>query len=107
MRHWTWQTTTQKGTWMNSRGANGSFIHADFLLQSQAARQLYHEYAEAQPIFDYHTHLSAEEIAEDRRFTNLFDIWLEGDHYKWSAMRSNGVAERFCTGDAPPYEKGT
>src|SRR5437764_3540043 len=89
----------------NGRERNGAFIHADFLLQSEAARHLYHRYAEAQPILDYHTHLSAKDIAEDRRFDNLFDIWLEGDHYKWRAMRSNGVSERFCTGDASPYEK--
>src|SRR5262245_7747152 len=90
---------------MNSRGPNGSFIHADFLLTNQAARQLYHAYAKSQPILDYHTHLSAKEIADDRSFQNLFDIWLEGDHYKWRAMRSNGVPERFCTGDAAAYEK--
>ncbi len=82
-----------------------SFIHADFLLQTSAARELYHNYAEDQPIFDFHTHLSAEEIVEDRRFANLTDIWLEGDHYKWRAMRSNGVDEKFCSGDAPAYEK--
>ena len=82
-----------------------SFIHADFLLQSQAARRLYHNYAESQPILDFHTHLSASEIAEDRRFANLTDIWLEGDHYKWRAMRANGIAEQFCSGNAPAYEK--
>lgn len=81
------------------------FIHADFLLQTQAARHLYHDYAEDQPILDFHTHLRADDIAEDRRFGNLFDIWLAGDHYKWRAMRANGIAERFCTGDASPYEK--
>lgn len=89
----------------NGQRGNGSFIHADFLLQSEAARHLYHSYAEQQPILDYHTHLSAEDIAANRRFNSLFDIWLEGDHYKWRAMRSNGVSERFCTGDASPYEK--
>src|SRR5215831_20223365 len=82
-----------------------SFIHADFLLQTQASRRLYHDYAENQPILDYHTHLPAADIAEDRRFDDLFEIWLEGDHYKWRAMRANGVAEKYCTGDAPPYEK--
>ncbi len=81
------------------------FIHADFLLQTQAARRLYHNYAENQPIVDFHTHLPAKEIAEDRRFGNLFDIWLEGDHYKWRAMRGNGIAEQFCSGNATPYEK--
>jgi glucuronate isomerase len=82
-----------------------SFIHADFLLQNQAARHLYHQYAERQPILDYHTHLSARDIAEDRRFRNLFEIWLEGDHYKWRAMRARGVPEFYCTGNAEPYEK--
>ncbi len=81
------------------------FIHEDFLLQTRTARWLYHEHAKAQPIFDYHCHLSPRDIAENRRFNNLFEIWLEGDHYKWRAMRSNGVAERYCTGDAAPYEK--
>ncbi|HEV2990555.1 MAG TPA: glucuronate isomerase [Candidatus Angelobacter sp.] len=82
-----------------------SFIHAEFLLKSQPARDLYHKYAEDQPILDFHTHLSAREIAEDRRFPNLFEIWLAGDHYKWRAMRSNGVPEQYCSGDAPAYEK--
>ena len=81
------------------------FIHDDFLLQSKTARRLYHEYAKAEPILDYHCHLSPKDIAENRRFANLFEIWLEGDHYKWRAMRSNGVPERFCTGDASPYDK--
>jgi glucuronate isomerase len=81
------------------------FIHDDFLLRSPTARRLYHQYAAAQPILDYHSHLSPRDIAEDRRFSDLFEIWLEGDHYKWRAMRANGIAERFCTGDAAPYEK--
>ncbi len=82
-----------------------NFIHEDFLLHSRAARRLYHDFAEEQPIFDYHCHLPPKDLAENRRFANLFEIWLEGDHYKWRAMRSNGVAERFCTGAAEPYEK--
>ena len=81
------------------------FIHDDFLLHSRTARRLFHEYAEAEPIFDYHCHLPPAQLAQNRRFENLFEIWLEGDHYKWRAMRANGVAERFCTGDATPYEK--
>jgi len=81
------------------------FIHEDFLLETRTARRLYHQFAEAQPIFDYHCHLAPRDIAENRQFNNLFEIWLEGDHYKWRAMRSNGVAERFCTGDAKPEEK--
>jgi glucuronate isomerase len=80
-------------------------ITDDFLLQSPTARTLYATFAAPQPILDYHCHLSPKDIAEDRRFRNLFEIWLEGDHYKWRAMRANGVAERFCTGDATPYEK--
>jgi len=81
------------------------FIHEDFLLSTKTARRLYHDFAEDEPILDYHNHLSPAEIAEDRRFHNLFEIWLEGDHYKWRAMRANGVSERFCTGDATPFEK--
>jgi glucuronate isomerase len=81
------------------------FIHDDFLLASGAARRLYHEFAKPEPILDYHCHLSPRDIAEDRQFANLFEIWLAGDHYKWRAMRANGVSERFCTGDAAPREK--
>jgi glucuronate isomerase len=81
------------------------FIHEDFLLQTRTARRLYHQYAEAEPIFDYHCHLPPKDIAENRQFKNLFEIWLEGDHYKWRAMRSNGVDEKYCTGAADPYEK--
>jgi len=81
------------------------FIHENFLLQTKTARRLYHQFAEAQPILDYHNHLSPRDIAENRRFRNLFEIWLEGDHYKWRAMRSNGVAERFCTGEAEAFAK--
>ena len=76
------------------------FIHKDFLLNTRAARRLYHQFAATQPIFDYHCHLSPRDIAENRQFKNLFEIWLEGDHYKWRAMRANGVAERFCTSDS-------
>jgi glucuronate isomerase len=81
------------------------FIHDDFLLPSKTARRLYHGYAAAEPILDYHSHLSPCDIDADRRFKDLFEIWLEGDHYKWRAMRANGISERFCTGDAPPLEK--
>jgi glucuronate isomerase len=82
-----------------------AFITEDFLLQSKAGRRLYHEYAAAQPILDYHSHLSAKDIAENRQFRNLYEIWLEGDHYKWRTMRANGISERYCTGDADPYDK--
>jgi len=81
------------------------FIHDGFLLHSKMAQRLYHEYAESEPILDYHSHLPAQDIASDRHFGNLFEIWLEGDHYKWRAMRANGIAERYCAGDAPPHEK--
>src|SRR3954467_10725570 len=82
-----------------------TFIHEDFLLQTRTARRLYHQFAEEEPIFDYHCHLPPRDIAVNRQFKNLFEIWLEGDHYKWRAMRANGVAERFCTGDAEPFAK--
>jgi glucuronate isomerase len=82
-----------------------SFINDNFLLTNDAARRLYHQHAASQPILDYHNHLPPKDIAEDRRFNNLFDIWLEGDHYKWRAMRANGVDERYITGNADPFEK--
>ena len=69
-----------------------SFIHDDFLLETKAARRLYHDYAKAQPILDYHCHLPPKDVADDRRFANLFEIWLEGDHYKWRAMRASARA---------------
>jgi glucuronate isomerase len=86
-------------------GSTMTFITDDFLLHGNTARRLYHEFAAPQPILDYHCHLPPRDLADDRRFANLFEIWLEGDHYKWRAMRANGVAERYCTGDAAPYEK--
>ena len=82
-----------------------SFIHDDFILQNEAARRLYHQFAKPASIFDFHCHLPPEDIATNRRFKNLSEIWLAGDHYKWRAMRSNGVSEKFCTGDAEPFEK--
>ncbi len=81
------------------------FIHDNFLLHSNFAEQLFHEYAEHQPIVDYHTHLPPRQIAEDRQFSDLFQIWLAGDHYKWRLMRANGVDERYCAGSASPHEK--
>ncbi len=81
------------------------FINEDFLLENKIARRLYHEFSEGQPIIDFHCHLSPEMIAEDRRFDDLGQAWLEGDHYKWRAMRTNGIDEKYCTGDAPPREK--
>ncbi|MCX7656322.1 MAG: glucuronate isomerase [Treponemataceae bacterium] len=81
------------------------FMNKDFLLTTKTARWLYHEVAAQEPIFDYHCHLNPKEIAENRRFSNLTEVWLGGDHYKWRAMRSNGIDERFITGDAAPYDK--
>ncbi|WBG91410.1 glucuronate isomerase [Pantoea piersonii] len=81
------------------------FMTEDFLLDTEFARRLYHDYAKDQPIFDYHCHLPPQQIAENYRFANLYDIWLKGDHYKWRAMRANGVPEAFCTGDASDREK--
>lgn len=81
------------------------FLHENFLLGTQAAQRLYHDYARDEPILDYHCHLPPADVADNRQFHNLFEIWLEGDHYKWRAMRANGVDERFCTGDAEPYQK--
>ncbi len=82
-----------------------SFIHEDFLLDTPAARTLYHEYAEGLPIIDYHCHLPPKEIAEDKRWENISQVWLYGDHYKWRTMRSHGLPERLCTGDATDREK--
>ncbi len=81
------------------------FNDEDFLLESDTAKQLYHDYAKSLPIIDYHCHLVPEQIAQDRRFANITELWLEGDHYKWRALRSNGVEERFITGDTTPWEK--
>ena len=80
-------------------------ITENFLLQSKAAVRLYHEYAAGMPILDYHNHLPPREIAGDRRFENLTQMWLAGDHYKWRAMRTCGVAEHFITGPASDWEK--
>jgi glucuronate isomerase len=105
--------------WVGKLGTNGyhgriasaidgtlmTFITEDFLLQSETARRLYHTYAEPVPVLDFHSHLSPKEVAENRKFANLAEIWLEGDHYKWRAMRADGVAKRFCSGDASDYEK--
>ncbi|MGI9240204.1 MAG: glucuronate isomerase [Verrucomicrobiales bacterium] len=81
------------------------FIHDEFLLQNATARRLYHEFAEPMPIIDYHCHLPPDEVARDKRFSNITECWLGGDHYKWRALRSNGVDERFITGDASDWEK--
>ncbi|WP_309386820.1 glucuronate isomerase [Cerasicoccus frondis] len=82
-----------------------SFIHDDFILQTDTAKRLYHEVAKDNPIIDYHCHLPPEDVAQDRRFRNIADIWLGGDHYKWRALRTNGVDEKLITGDADDYDK--
>lgn len=82
-----------------------AFIDPDFLLQSDSACLLYHEYASDQPIIDYHCHLSPQEVAEDQSWDNLSQVWLAGDHYKWRALRANGVDERLITGEASEREK--
>ena len=81
------------------------FIHDDFLLESETARDLYHGTAKQLPIVDYHCHLSPDLMACDHRFRSISEIWLEGDHYKWRAMRTAGVPERLCSGDASDWEK--
>lgn len=82
-----------------------TFLNPDFFLENETARRLFHDYADAQPIFDYHCHLPPDEIAENKTFGNLTEIWLNGDHYKWRALRANGVEESCITGDAAPYAK--
>jgi glucuronate isomerase len=82
-----------------------AFMDENFLLQSKTAEVLYHEYAKDLPIIDYHCHLPPQEVANDRKFENMTKIWLDGDHYKWRAMRAMGVDEKYCTGNASDYEK--
>ncbi|WP_324720098.1 glucuronate isomerase [Salinimicrobium sp. HB62] len=84
---------------------SNKFITEDFLLLSQQAKDLYNNYAKEQPIIDYHNHLSPKEIAEDRKFDNITQVWIAGDHYKWRAMRTMGVDEKYITGDASDKEK--
>ncbi len=81
------------------------FLSENFLLHTHTAKQLYHHFAKDMPIFDYHCHLPVKEIAENRKFNNLTQIWLNGDHYKWRAMRANGIEEKYITGKASDTEK--
>ncbi len=81
------------------------FMDEDFLLTNETAATLFHEYAEKLPIIDYHCHVSPKEIAENKKFSNITELWLGGDHYKWRTIRSNGVDEKYITGDASDYEK--
>lgn len=77
----------------------------DFLLETETARALYHEHAEREPIIDYHCHLPPDQVAKNHRFRSLTELWLDGDHYKWRAMRTNGVPEEYCTGKRTDFEK--
>lgn len=95
----TWGFTLNTGKTMKK------FLDENFLLNTKTSQQLYHEYAKGMPIIDYHCHLPPDQIAQDKQFDNLTQVWLYGDHYKWRAMRTNGVSERYCTGDAPDFEK--
>ena len=81
------------------------FLTENFLLRTPTARMLYAECAKDLPIVDYHCHVSPREICEDKQFSNITELWLSGDHYKWRLMRSNGVDEYYITGNADPYEK--
>lgn len=82
-----------------------NFIHENFLLENKFAEELYHNYSKNQPIIDYHNHLPPQEIFEDKIYENLTNVWINGDHYKWRAMRTLGVDEKFITGKAPDKEK--
>ncbi|MEG1408170.1 MAG: glucuronate isomerase, partial [Ruthenibacterium sp.] len=82
-----------------------AFMDQDFMLYNETAKKLFHAYAEKQPILDYHCHLSAKEIYENRPAQTIAELWLGGDHYKWRAMRANGVPEEKITGSADGYEK--
>ena len=82
-----------------------AFMDKDFLLSTPTAQKLYHDFAENTPILDYHCHINPKEIAEDRKFENITQVWLGGDHYKWRQMRSNGIDEYYITGDASDREK--
>ena len=82
-----------------------NFINEDFLLHSKAAKKLYHEYAKDMPIFDYHSHLPPEQIANDVKFENITQVWLYGDHYKWRLMRTFGINEKYITGEKSDYDK--
>ena len=94
-------TTTTNGIAASQK----TFLTDDFLLRSPLAQELYHDYAAQMPIIDYHNHLLPDQVADDKQFENISRVWLNGDHYKWRAMRTHGVNERFITGDATDFEK--
>jgi glucuronate isomerase len=82
-----------------------AFLDEDFLLQNETARRLYHDFAKDMPVIDYHCHLPPGQIATDKQFDNITQAWLYGDHYKWRAMRTNGVPEEYITGNRSDAEK--
>ncbi|GAB3761928.1 glucuronate isomerase [Spirosoma pomorum] len=90
---------------MNNLTTAPAFLSEDFLLQTETARRLYHEYARSMPIIDYHCHLPPDQIAANKQFDTITQLWLYGDHYKWRAMRTNGVDEQYCTGTASDWQK--
>ena len=90
---------------MRSKSKMKKFLDENFLLQNKIAVQLYNDFAKPQPIIDYHNHLPPDQIANDINFQNITQVWLYGDHYKWRAMRTNGINEKYCTGNASDYEK--
>src|SRR5659263_711388 len=81
------------------------FLNKEFLLDNATGAELFHNYAEKMPIFDYHCHINPKEIADDKKYENITQVWLYGDHYKWRAMRANGVEEKYITGNASDYER--
>ena len=99
---WVWRSGRENDSEL---GFMKTYINEDFLLHSDAAKRLYHDYAAGEPIFDYHNHLPPGQVAGNHQFENLWEVWLAGDHYKWRAMRADGVPERLITGDASPKEK--
>lgn len=99
------ESNTMNDLLFRERGTVKEFLGDDFLLENDMASLLYHNYAEDMPIIDYHCHVSAEEIANNKKYKNITELWLGGDHYKWRAMRSCGLPERVITGDADDYEK--
>ena len=82
-----------------------SFMNEDFLLKTETAKHLFHDYAENLPIYDYHCHISPKEIWENKTYENITQVWLYGDHYKWRIMRAVGIDEKYITGDGSDYEK--
>ncbi|MBN2875027.1 MAG: glucuronate isomerase, partial [Spirochaetales bacterium] len=82
-----------------------TFMDDNFLLDGETAGRLYHDYAKGMPILDYHCHVPPQQIAENQGFENITQVWLRGDHYKWRAMRTNGVPEKLITGDTPDRDK--